>query len=168
MLGAIGSQPNAEGSAVAAHGPYPNNNGGQKKNNRLWSEHCRRTGHTKETYWKIHGKPTDWKPSSRSSQDSRGNVAATESQSPTELSPFNKGQMEALQNMLQATVQNTLNSGGTSIATMAQQGNSFTALGARIQDVKPWIVDSGASDHMTGDLNSFEEYKPCSGGKWFE
>ena len=25
-------------------------------------------------------------------------------------------------------------------------------------------MDSGASDHMTGDITEFEEYKPCSGG----
>ena len=67
--------------------------------------------------------------------------------------------------MLQATVQNTLNTAGTSTVTMAEQGNSFTVLGARVQDVKPWIVDSGASDHMTGDLNSSEDYKAYSGGK---
>ena len=73
--------------------------------------------------------------------------------------------MEALQKMLQATVQNALNTAGTSTVTMAEQGNSFTVLGARVQDVKPWIVDSGASDHMTGDLNSYEDYKAYSGGK---
>ena len=27
----------------------------------------------------------------------------------------------------------------------------------------PWIVDSGASDHMTGDAKIFKTYNPCSG-----
>ena len=94
------------------------------------------------------------------------NVATTENQSPNEPSPFNKEQMKVLQKLLQTTIQNALNPPfGTSTAAMAQQGNSSIIFGASTQDVKPWIVDSGALDHMTGDLNSFEEYKPCNGGK---
>ena len=27
---------------------------------------------------------------------------------------------------------------------------------------KPWIVDSGASDHMTGDGRVFHTYSPCN------
>ena len=27
---------------------------------------------------------------------------------------------------------------------------------------KPWIVDSGASDHMIGDINILKNYSPCS------
>ena len=45
--------------------------------------------------------------------------------------------MEALQKMLNATVQNALKLVGTSTATMAQQGNFFTALSARKQNTKP-------------------------------
>ncbi|KAI3470144.1 hypothetical protein Pfo_026807, partial [Paulownia fortunei] len=26
---------------------------------------------------------------------------------------------------------------------------------------KPWIVDSGASDHITGDISIFQHYNPC-------
>lgn len=29
---------------------------------------------------------------------------------------------------------------------------------------KPWIVDSGASDHMTGDKSLFHHYNPCYDG----
>ena len=86
MLGATVNQPNAEGSALAVRGPYlntakgsqPSINGFQKKNNCPWCEHCRRTGHTKETRWKFHGRLADWKPTPRPSQDSKGNVATTE------------------------------------------------------------------------------------------
>ena len=128
MLGATVNQPNAEGSALAVRGPYlntakgsqPSINGFQKKNNCPWCEHCRRTGHTKETRWKFHGRLADWKPTPRPSQDSKGNVATTENQIPIEPSPFNKEQMEALQKMLKATVQNDLNLAGTTTTTMAQ------------------------------------------------
>nr|DAD41271.1 TPA_asm: hypothetical protein HUJ06_015594 [Nelumbo nucifera] len=33
-----------------------------RKGGRPWCEHCHRPGHTKETCWKLHGKPADWKP----------------------------------------------------------------------------------------------------------
>lgn len=75
MLG-TSINPNIEGSVLATR--FPSNQktsigsgNPQKKTGRPWCDHCKRPGHTKETCWKIHGKPTDWKPSSR------GNVATT-------------------------------------------------------------------------------------------
>ena len=75
--------------------------------------------------------------------------------------PFNKEQMEMLQKMLQATVQSALNIVGTT--TVAQKGNTQTALSTRKGDLMSWIVDSGASDHMTGDITVFNDYKSCYG-----
>ena len=96
MLGSPNTFLSAEGSALAARNQQPGNNQ-QKKGNRPWCEHCRRTGHTKETCWKIHGKPTDWKPRLQD-KDSRGNIAtvAAEAPVPNETSPFSKEQMEVL------------------------------------------------------------------------
>ncbi|KAL5844018.1 hypothetical protein ACOSQ4_009976 [Xanthoceras sorbifolium] len=36
----------------------------QKHENKLklWCDHCNRPHHTRETCWKLHGKPTNWKP----------------------------------------------------------------------------------------------------------
>nr|GMD69793.1 Retrovirus-related Pol polyprotein from transposon RE1 [Ipomoea batatas] len=33
-----------------------------RKGGRPWCEHCKKAGHFRETCWKIHGKPADWKP----------------------------------------------------------------------------------------------------------
>ena len=38
----------------------------------------------------------------------------------------------------------------------------MSALNAKKKRTRPWIVDSGASDHMTGDVNVFDTYDPCS------
>ncbi|RVW45860.1 hypothetical protein CK203_101141 [Vitis vinifera] len=55
----------------------------------------------KETCWKLHGKPADWKPKPRFDRDGRAHVAAnSESTSVPEPSPFNKEQMEMLQKLL--------------------------------------------------------------------
>ena len=32
-----------------------------KKDGKLWCDHCERYYHTRETCWKIHGKPPNWK-----------------------------------------------------------------------------------------------------------
>lgn len=170
MLGVTTNQPITDGSALIVRGPHsntskasqPSTHAFQKKSNRPWCEHCKRTGHTKETCWKLNGKPIDWKPSPRITQDSKGNVATSESQMSLS-NPFNKEQLGALQKMLNTTIQNALSSVGTSTATMAQ-GNSLTTLGAEVQNIKSWIVDSGASDHMTGDITQLENYKSCSAG----
>lgn len=47
-----------EGTALVSQGSTYD---ARQKKGRPWCDHCRRPGHTKETCWKIHGKPTDWK-----------------------------------------------------------------------------------------------------------
>ena len=66
--------------------------------------------------------------------------------------------------MLQATVHSALNLVGTSTATMAQQGSIFTTLSANKTVTKPWIIDSGVSDHMTGDITTFDKYRSYNEG----
>ena len=59
-------------------------------------------------------------------------------------------------------VQSALNSGGTRTATMAQRGNTYTALSAKKYTTTPWIIDSEASDHITGDITAFSDYRTCN------
>ncbi|KAI5385008.1 hypothetical protein KIW84_071848 [Lathyrus oleraceus] len=66
--------------------------------------------------------------------------------------------MEALQKLLHQTML-TAEKGGT--AVVAQRGNYLHALNISKEKIKSWIVDSGASDHMTGDFTLFSSYSPC-------
>ncbi|RVW16161.1 Retrovirus-related Pol polyprotein from transposon RE2 [Vitis vinifera] len=73
----------------------------REERGRPWCDHCRKPGHSRETCWKIHGKPVDWKPRQPLEKEGRGNHVATDEQSPQpEASPFNKEQMEILQKLL--------------------------------------------------------------------
>ena len=45
--------------------------------------------------------------------------------------------------------------------TLAHKGNSLSAFIVGKKRKKPWIVDSGAFDHMTGDATIFYTYSPC-------
>jgi len=50
----------------------------QKKGAKTWCDHCNKAGHTKEKYWKLHGKPPNWKP--RQQKESQGMMVAGENQ----------------------------------------------------------------------------------------
>ncbi|RVX01253.1 Retrovirus-related Pol polyprotein from transposon RE1 [Vitis vinifera] len=112
--------PTLDASALAARS-FNSSGGDRQKRDRPWCDYCKKPGHYKETCWKLHGKPADWKP---------------------------KPQMEMLQKLL-----SQVGSGSTT-------GVAFTA---NRGGMRPWIVDTGASDHMTGDATILQNYKPSNG-----
>ena len=92
--------PTLDASALAARS-FNSSGGDRQKRDRPWCDYCKKLGHYKETCWKLHGKPADWKPKPRFDKDGRAHVAAnSESTSVPEPSPFNKEQMEMLQKLL--------------------------------------------------------------------
>ncbi|WKA11938.1 hypothetical protein VitviT2T_029385 [Vitis vinifera] len=166
MMGSHQQLNMAESSALNTQfAPFENR---QKiKGGRPWCDHCRKPGHSRETCWKIHGKPVDWKPRQPLEKEGRGNHVATDEQSPQpEASPFNKEQMEMLQKLLSPllSVQSQTGSSSNQVissGTLAHKGNFLSAFTAGKKRKKPWIVDSGASDHMTGDATIFDTYSSC-------
>ncbi|RVW96881.1 Retrovirus-related Pol polyprotein from transposon RE2 [Vitis vinifera] len=140
--------PTLDASALDARS-FNSSGGDRQKRDRPWCDYCKKPGHYKEACWKLHGKPADWKPKPRSDRDGRAHAAAnSESTSVPEPSPFNKEQMEMLQKLL-----SQVGSGSTTgIAFTANRGG-----------MKSWIVDTGASDHMTGDAAILQNYKPSNG-----
>ncbi|KAK2452382.1 putative mitochondrial protein [Trifolium repens] len=168
MLGESFVLPVAEQSALAARGVHNHAMDNRlKKTKRLWCDYCQRSGHTRDTCWKIHGKPADWKPSKPTmDKESRGNHVSSEEGSHTiaahapQSSPFNQEQLEALQKMF--SLMSSQNN--PKVASLAQKGNFLSAFTVKSGNLKPWIVDSGASDHMTGDKSLFHHYSPCYDG----
>ena len=49
--------------------------------------------------------------------------------------------------------------------SVAQKGTFLTALNAARTKGMVWIVDSGASNHMTGTTKVFSSYIPCNDGQ---
>ncbi|KAL6342999.1 hypothetical protein AAG906_017019 [Vitis piasezkii] len=49
-----------ETSALAACGL---DNRAESRGNKKWCDHCQKPNHTKNTCWKLHGKPANWTPS---------------------------------------------------------------------------------------------------------
>ncbi|XP_025980910.1 uncharacterized protein [Glycine max] len=157
MLGNITLAPYIENSALASGG---NQTRPPQKKNRPWCDHCRKLGHTKETCWDIHGKPLDAK--SFRNKETRGNTTYNTSQEgevSSDPSPFSREQIESLQKLLQQTLLSTRKP--TSTTKVAQKGNFSHTLNTSKGKRRSWIIDSRASDHMTGDITVFDNYSPC-------
>ncbi|KAL6343242.1 hypothetical protein AAG906_022158 [Vitis piasezkii] len=78
-------------SALVTRGPHIGSSGSHagsspRQSKRAYCEHCKKMGHTKDTCWTLHGKPTDWKP--RQPNKAHSHQASTETQAdktPTEI-----------------------------------------------------------------------------------
>ncbi|RVX11614.1 Retrovirus-related Pol polyprotein from transposon RE2 [Vitis vinifera] len=158
MMGSHQQLNMAESSALKTQfAPFDNR---QKiKGGRPWCDHCRKPGHSRETCWKIHGKPVDWKPRQPFEKEGRGNHVATDEQSPQpEASPFNKEQMEMLQKLLSPllSVQSQTGSSSNQVIgseTLAHKGNFLSAFTAvRIADGSLSKVAGTGSVMLSRDL----------------
>ena len=162
MMGGQHLSPTLKGSAFAACGSRPpfQQDTYQQRKGRPWCDHCAKPGHTKDTCWKIHGKLADWRPSkSNFDRDSHAN-AVMEQPPVSESSPFTKEQLEVLQQLLNnALSQHT--AAAPSASMHPQASNLFSTFSMRDKCSKNWIVDSRASDHVTGDESIFDYYQPC-------
>ncbi|KAK3015974.1 hypothetical protein RJ639_007262 [Escallonia herrerae] len=158
MMGRPGIQNSGESSALAAYGTNYKGSDNQPHKGKPWCDHCCRPGHIKEKCWKIHGKPANWKPR-KPQPENRGYVATTEEKSISEDVVFSKEQLELLQNMFN---QAQINPPVIGSGTIAQKGIFPSAFNSKVEKSNPWVIDTGASDHMTGDISLFSSYSTCS------
>jgi len=129
-----------------------------------WCEYCNKPYHTKETCWKLHGKPANWKPKNRREKE-RPAYTTSVATSPTPKKGISmiltSDQMQMLQKLLdsQLTKDPDISTASTS-ASLVQRGNLKYSLTARSVNGKGWIIDTGASNHMTRSKLFFEKFQP--------
>ena len=121
---------------------------------RVWCDYCNKPRHTRETCWKLNGKPVNWKNSKPGDKTIRTVPSANE----VDSGPFNKEQMDHLLKLIKS---NSL-SGSIPNVSLAQTGNALSC-----SNYAPWIIDSRASDHMTSFSHFFTTYSPCSSNEKF-
>ncbi|KAK3027903.1 hypothetical protein RJ639_040280 [Escallonia herrerae] len=148
-----------ENSALVVKGNEYDND----KKIRPWCDHCKKSWHTRETCWKIHGKPPNWK--KKNGSDNRAFQVSNEGnqgqQSTPEASLFTKEQLEHLYSLFQSPHFQVNPS-----CSLAQKGNFVSALLSIIPNQNnSWIIDSGATDRMTSCFHLFSTYTPCVGNK---
>ncbi|RVW93485.1 Retrovirus-related Pol polyprotein from transposon RE1 [Vitis vinifera] len=74
---------------------FQSSGGDRQKRDRPWCDYCKKPGHYKETCWKLHGKPADWKPKHGLTEMAKHTWLPTlRAHHVPEPSPFNKEQME--------------------------------------------------------------------------
>ena len=132
---------------------------GNEEKKKPWCEHCKKPWHTKETCWKIHGKPAGYK--TKRERALQANMADTsqEQSANSEQPPFTKAQIDQILKMLQTT-QKASNS---DIPSCSFAGPLSSYLCSKENNV--WVIDSGATDHMTSNSSLFLSYKPCAGNR---
>ncbi|KAJ9700568.1 hypothetical protein PVL29_006057 [Vitis rotundifolia] len=159
MLGKKGPGVAIEGSAlVTTGGGYNKAAAFQRKSDerpRVWCDFCNKPRHTCENCWKIHGKPANWK-GKTGDKPGRAIIPTTNE---AKTNPFTIEQMEHLLALLKSN-----STSSTPNVSVAYTGNELYALSCHFKST-PWIIDFGASDHMTNSSNMFESYSPCPGNK---
>ncbi|PON37249.1 hypothetical protein TorRG33x02_347810, partial [Trema orientale] len=136
MLGSPTAAAETDQSALTTRRSNNGDDSHGTRRDRPWCSHCSKLGHTKETCWRLHGKPADWKPrSARAPSVSHALTVA-----PSEPFPFTPDQITQLHQLL-----NTSAAAATTNPSSSTPPGTSTAFNAQHS---AWIVDSGASDHM--------------------
>ena len=121
----------------------PNNRCCQDDKLRVWCDHCNKPRHTHETYQKLHGKPTNWKPvewkTNKQGDSNRFPAKAHAVETPS----LSKEQLDQLLQLLKPAPLTP----GTPIASLTQSGSLSCAYSLSLST--PWIIDSSASYHTT-------------------
>lgn len=131
--------------AIASHGISQNSNDNQSGRGCPNCDHCKQASHFKKTFWKLHGKPPDWKPSQ--DHEYRGNIAITKTSRSNNQVPFTKDQLELLHHLIEKA-NAPANSTSTNVRDGSMHCSGNLALHVAQSPSSSWIVDFGASNHI--------------------
>ncbi|CAJ2655096.1 unnamed protein product [Trifolium pratense] len=117
-------------------------------------KYCHRLGHTIFQCWKLHGLPRPSNQKNKGGGEGHTFQASNSDQEHQSSSIQLSFTMEQLDRLYKILESNTLS------GSVAPKGTSALF---SVSLSRAWIVDSGASDHMTGDSTLFSSYSPCAG-----
>ena len=137
------------------------NRTGRDRNKKPWCDHYKMYCHMQETCWKIHGKPPGWKKHSEKALQTMAENSQ-EAQINSGQLPCTKDQIDQLVKLLQSS--SNLSS-TSSNCSFAQHGKFPVVLFTCLNSNCTWIVDSDATDHMTGSSSLLSSYKSCAGNR---
>ena len=167
-----------DGSALATgkgpiRGPSPSFGKLPIKANRdnRWCSYCRKTGHTKDTCFRLHGKERVLERTGgfKGIVHRRANQASSDSESvedppipqvAKEVPALSKEELERLRALMDSLSKTS----SSCSLTMTGKSSSFLSFNASGTE-NLWIIDSGATDHMTPHSSYFSSYTTSSGNQ---
>ncbi|KAL0539854.1 hypothetical protein IC582_024075 [Cucumis melo] len=114
----------------------------------LFCKHCRKQWHTKDRCWKLYGWPPRGNKRSFKEQQNLGRTGVRETASTSQ--PI--GPTASL-------------TSSPTLSVNAQSGMSQSFGLISVDGTNPWILNSRATDHLTGFSEHFVTYTPCAGNE---
>ncbi|XP_020229072.1 uncharacterized protein LOC109810097 [Cajanus cajan] len=110
---------------------------------KLKCEHCQKMGHTEDKCYEIIGYPPDWGKKNKERKDNRGGPKAA--QVVTTERPIPGLSMQQYERLMQQL------KGDAELVVTILQSKPNMNMASKIIFTKPWVIDSGATAHITCD-----------------
>ncbi|GMI89878.1 hypothetical protein HRI_002657100 [Hibiscus trionum] len=132
----------------------------------MWCTYCKKPRHTRERCWKLHGKPQSTNKNfiEREGSQSRAHATREVAKESTEQSgEFTQEEVEKLKILLESLGKSSIAGTGNLVFSGISSSSSqnSNALESSIPNQTSWVIDSGATDHMTNSPLNFLNYTPC-------
>ncbi len=152
----LNTQVSSGSAMISRNGSVRNNAQHQGNKDDLFCSYCKKPRHTREKCWKLHGKPTnaDYGNKQKSSHSHMTTTTKPDEEKSQSKEECNQGKEEWKSSSTNAAIYSGTN------ATIYSGMLPFS-IGFNASDRPSWIIDSGATDHMTYQSSLFTTYSPC-------
>lgn len=137
-----------------------------KKDNR-WCSYCKKSSHNRDKCWKLHGKPPsrDWN-NNRNSSSSQANTVV-EGTNEEANGGMSASDIEKFINFFKSLEQKSAGNPSSQCSLALSGNNSFSSCfkASKTSNPTKWIIDSGATDHMTKSIREFHTYQHSKNNK---
>jgi hypothetical protein len=143
----------------------------EKKGEETWCTYCNKPRHLRENCWKLKGKPPSRQWGKKGDLPKKGGqahmIASTSEAGQEGMKQLNQDEIEKVRSFLsrleRPTGTSTLSHSGK-FSFPSSFGKFQFSVGLNASDIpfkQYWILDSGATDHMTPLPKHFSTYSPC-------
>ncbi|KAI3521421.1 hypothetical protein L1887_10887 [Cichorium endivia] len=163
----VGNSSKSQNSVFVAKGPDVKRK--NVKNLNLICKHCNMKGHTIERCYKLIGFPKDFKPRNDDSFQNKSNVNVVTTDKSVSSLDTNKMELQFTSEQVSKILglikeKSSVEDIFANMAGISNMSNMICAYNSMsyCMGYREWVVDSGATQHMTGSFTNFENYVDVS------